>query len=282
MISSNRHLAMNRLLKIIQYKGNSIACALLTAILTVVPESFFAFGFFPCSWDESTCVLMNRIAVCVMIFALSNLVYYIYRKNRSSVTISERTYAIEVERGDLLGVKNGLKVISFDECYTTTVGINPADVKSSSVCGQFLSKHPIVDMSALIAQSEIKPVGTSKYKNQPCYKPGTIIPHEEYLLMAFTTLDQGGLGRMTIDSYLSCLNVLWEEIDKYHCTSDVYLPILGSRIVRFEKELTQQELLDIMILSYRLSQNKLKMPNKLHIVYRDRDGFSINNIIGVD
>lgn len=273
---------MNKLKQMIQYRGNSIAFALLTAFFTVVPESFFAFGCIPCSWEVSTCILVNRLIVCVVTFVVVDLGYYVYRQRRSSLTISERTYAIQIERGDLLEVKNGLKVVSFDECFTNTIGERPADVKPDSICGQFLRKHPVTDMSALIAQSGIKSDGTSKYMDKPSYRPGTIIHHGEYLLMAFATLDQDGLGRMNFDSYINCLNMLWEEIDKYHCTNDVYLPILGSRIVRFDNELTQQELLDIMIFSYRLSPHKLKLPNMLHIVYRDRDGFSINNIAGVD
>lgn len=42
--------------------------------------------------------------------------------------------------------------------------------------------------------------------------------------------------------------------------------------------LTQQELLDLIILSYKLSNNKIKLPNKLIIVCRKNDDFSLNNI----
>ena len=52
---------------------------------------------------------------------------------------------------------------------------------------------------------------------------------------------------------------LWQQIDLYHGTEDVYIPRLESKIVRFDKELTQQQLLDIIIASYRLSSNKMKL-----------------------
>lgn len=52
--------------------------------------------------------------------------------------------------------------------------------------------------------------------------------------MAFTRLNENGLGEMTYNQYLDCLNTLWQQIDCYHGTDDVYLPILGSKIVRFE------------------------------------------------
>ena len=99
--------------------------------------------------------------------------------------------------------------------------------------------------------------------------------------MSFTKLNQHGLGEMTYTQYLECLQTLWEQIDIYHGTKDVYVPVLGSQIVRFERDLTQQELLDIMISSYRLSPKRLRRPYTLHIVCRKRDGFSINDVFGL-
>ena len=43
-----------------------------------------------------------------------------------------------------------------------------------------------------------------------------------------------------------------------------------------------KELLDTMISSYRLSPKKMKKPYKLHIVCREREGFSLNDIFGVE
>ena len=44
------------------------------------------------------------------------------------------------------------------------------------------------------------------------------------------------------------------------------------------ESLTQQKLLDIIIKSYSLSQHKLKLPCKLHIICKEREGFSLNEI----
>ena len=137
-------------------------------------------------------------------------------------------------------------------------------------------------MADLIKSAGIQPSGESRYNNTLSYTPGTLIPKDDYLLMAFAKLDERGLGRMAYDEYLKCLDKLWEQIDLYHGTDDVYLPILGSRITRFDKDLTQQELLDVMIASYRLSPNKMTKPSVLHIVCRRRDDFSINDVFGVD
>ena len=86
--------------------------------------------------------------------------------------------------------------------------------------------------------------------DKPSYELGTIVPHNDHFLMAFTKLDQDGLSRMTYNQYLECLNNLWMQIDKFHGTDDVYIPVLGSMITRFDKELTQQNLLNVLIFLY--------------------------------
>ena len=204
-----------------------------------------------------------------------------YRKKRRKVTISGNNHSIQIEYGDLFAFNGGKIIIDFDECYTTKVGSAPGDIKPESVCGQYLSKHPINNMEALINAAGVKPAkGKSEYNGQTRYTPGTIVPNEDFLLMAFAKLDKDGLGKLTYDEYIECLDTLWQQIDKYHGTSDVYMPILGSKITRFDKELTQQELLDIIISSYRLSPKKLRKPYKLHIACREREGFSLNDVFG--
>ena len=273
---------MNNIMSILRYKGNQFALATFSLLITVLPEGFFKCGIVYCPWSEIACVIVNRVLFGIVVFAVVNIVYHCYRKFRNSVSISDRTYSIKIEYADLLEIEEGKKVISFDECFTTKVGDRTEDVKPGSICGQYLAKHPIKDMDALKKAVDAKPIGKSKCKDWPCYKPGTIIPREGFMLMAFTELNEFGRSDMTYVQYLDCLNTLWAEIDRYRGTDDVYLPILGSRIVNFDKVFTQQELLDIMIYSYRLSPYKLRLPSVLHIVCKECQGFSIDKVYGID
>lgn len=221
--------------------------------------------------------------MCAFVLFLSNVVYYFYCKYRKKVIIKSKDYSISIEYGDILNDNNGKTVINFDECYTTEVGERPENIKKNSVCGQYLTKHPIDDngIKELLKSYNINSVSASLFKNKESFPSGTLIPREKFLLMAFAKLDENGSGKLTYDQYLDCLDRLWEQIDKYHGTDDVYIPILGSRITRFDRSLTQQELLDIMISSYRLSTKKLRYPNMLHIVCLKREGFDLNNIFGI-
>ena len=197
---------------------------------------------------------------------------------KKEVTISDDNYKLIVEYGDILKC-DGKKVINFDECFTTKVGADTADIKPDSVCGQYLQRYPNPDIPHLIDRYKITSARSkSLYQNKTRYESGTILPVDKFLLLAFARLEKDGRGYMRYEEYVECLNKLWEEIDRYHGTDNVYLPILGSGVTRMDKDLTQQELLDIMINSYKISPYRLSKPYELHIVCKKSDEFSLRNI----
>ena len=273
---------MNRVRRLLFNAGSTTAYGIISAIFMFVPEDVYKIGFVQCEWSDSAIIIANRIILSLAIFAIANIIYHYRYKHRQSVTIDNSKCTIKIEYGDITKITNGKKVINFDECFTTTVGERPQDIKPGSVCGQYLASHPIDNMQSLIQASGLQPSGVSQYNELLKYESGVLIPKEDFLLMAFAKLDKDGLGKMTYHQYVDCLNKLWQQIDLHHGTGDVYVPILGSKIVRFvDKDLSQQELLDIMIASYRLSPKKLRKPFTLHIVCKERDDFSINEIFGV-
>lgn len=268
---------MIRLLK----KSIAWALSIISAIFTFVPETIFEKYKFLSSFSDETNVIINRVLVFVGVLLLAVIVNALYLHCRNSICIKGHNYSIKIEYGDLLEMNDCKKVINFDECFTTNVGDSPADIKPISVCGQYLQKNPIQDMQSLIDSAQLKPArGKSEYQNRLKYESGKLVPNGDYLLMAFAKLDKDGLGRFfSRDEFLDCLSTLWKEIDKYYGQKDVCIPVLGSGITRVEgASLTQQELLDIIIGSYRLSPHKIKSPCRLHIVCKKCDGFSINKI----
>ena len=199
---------------------------------------------------------------------------------RKSIKISGTNYRIKVSYGDIFDDPYSKKLIPFDECISTNIGTAPADIKPNSICGQFLNIHPISNLQDLIDSCGLIEEKTkSEYNQKPRFRSGLLIPHDDYFLMAFAKLDCNGLGYMKREEFIDCLSVLWKELNKYYGNASVCMPILGSGITRFDDtSLTQQELLDLIICSYKMSAYKLKLPAELHIICKRIDGFSLNRI----
>lgn len=276
------------------FKKSAIwAFGVVSVLFTFLPESFFEIK----KWMISDIVaknvkieinelnvFINRCFCFLLIWILAAIAYGFFLKFKWFVTIKGKGYAIRVEYGNLLKAKKCRKVISFDECYTTHVGMNPGDIKPTSICGQYLQKNPNLNMQQLITQANVSPESTkSKYQNKDRYKSGSIVQNGNDLLLAFAPLDVNGRGRFGSRSeYIACLSKMWEELHKYYNQQDISISILGSGQTYIDgnsgTSLSQQDLLDIIILSYKLSSHKIKSPNKLRIICRKSEGFSLNDI----
>lgn len=91
--------------------------------------------------------------------------------------------------------------------------------------------------------------------------------------------------KFTLEEYLRCLSRLWKEINTIYCNKDVCIPVLCAGIARFENgnnpSIPKQELVDLIITSYKLSPYKIKSNNALHIVcVVPSNDFSLDKVIG--
>ena len=277
-------------------KSITAAFTIISVLFTFVPEDFFASH----TWitQEMLCqiklltnveantvnVIISRIICLIVIGIVVTLINVVCWYLKCRVVLKGRNYLIQVEYGDLLKIKNCKRVIHFDECFTTKVGNGIPDIKASSLCGKYLNKHPELNVNKLIEEYNIVPaLSKSRFQQQLRYESGTIVPNGDDLLMAFAKLDERGKGCFkSLKEYLDCLELLWEELECYYAGMDVCIPILGAGITVFGDgagtTITRQDLLDIIILSYKLSTHKLKAPNKLRIICKRSKGFSINKV----
>lgn len=270
------------------------ALATVSSLFAFVPENVFS--SYP--WNISSglanlesikehavyvTILINRITFFIAIWLIILIGYYLFLRFRWYITIKGKNYEIRIEYGDIMKTKNSKRVINFDECYTTTVGLRPEDINENSLCGRYLKANKNLNMHQLIETAGVKPVEEkSAFQQKTKYKLGTIVVNGNDLLLAFAPLDTEGRGRFdSLKEYIECLSTMWDEIDKYYGQHDVCIPILGSGVTRFKtsgSSPTQQELLDMIIWSYKLSPYKIKPPFKLRIMCQKRDGFSLGHI----
>lgn len=262
-------------------KCNAWALSIILTVFAFIPENIFEKYKLLSNASNEANVVLNRIVSFIAVLVLAIIANALYLRLRKRIHIKGKNYSIQIEYGDLFKMCDCKKVITFDECFTTSVGDFPSEIKPGSICGQYLKENPIQDMQILIDNAQLKPAKSkSKYQNKERYDSGKLVPNGDYLLMAFAKLDKDGRGIFfSHDEFIECLSMLWKEIDKYYGQKDVCIPVLGSGITRMEgTSLTQQELLDIIIASYRLSAYKIKYPYQLHIVCQKCDGFSLNKI----
>lgn len=256
-----------------------LSTSVTTFAFTFIPESVFCHGFIGVDYSPEWIIICNRLLSFLAISILLGCIAVLYYLLRRSVTIQGNNYKIVVEYGDILYKDDCKKVINFDECYTTKVGDKPMEIKPGSICGQFLMKYKDEDFDNVVQGSGRKATKHSECKKKECYERGTLIPYKDYLLLAFAKLDVNGCGYLSRDEYMQCLYKMWEELDIYYSMKSVAIPILGSGITRFNDEmLSQQQLLDMIIASYKLSPHKIKHPYNLHIVCKEDEKFSLNKI----
>lgn len=257
-----------------------LSTSVTTFAFTFIPESVFCHGFISVDYTLEWIIICNRLLSFLAISIILGIIAVLYYLLRRSVTIKGNNYKIVVEYGDIFDKDDCKKVINFDECYTTKVGDKPEEINPESICGQFLLKYKDEDFDKVVQYSgKRKAKKHSECQKQECYDRGTLIPYKDYLLLAFAKLDVNGCGYLSREEYMRCLYKMWAEIDIYYSMKSVAIPILGSGITRFNDEmLSQQQLLDMIIASYRLSSHKMKHPAELHIVCKENDKFSLNKI----
>lgn len=277
-------------------KSVALAFAIVTGIFTFVPEAFFGKdewitkeALVQCKWfahldAQDVNIIISRLLCFLFVWVVTSFVYMAFLKFRRWITIKGQNYSIKVEYGNIHKKRKCKRVINFDECFTTQVGNATADVNPDSICGQYLKLHSDLDIQQLVEAAQIKPARSkSKYLQKTRYDSGTIVPNGDDLLMAFAKLDEKGKGRFfSRDEYLMCLDLLWKELENNYSEKDVCVPVLGAGTTSFDggagASISQQDLLDMIICSYKLSSHKIKSPHKLRIVCRKNSGFSINNI----
>lgn len=277
-------------------KSVAWAFALITGIFTFIPEAFFGqhewitqealeqYKWFAHLDAQDVNIITSRLVCFLLVWFATSLLYTAFLTFRRWITIKGQNYLIRVEYGNILKKRNCKRVINFDECFTIQVGNATADINPNSICGQYLALHSDLAVQRLIEAAQITPARSkSKYRHKTRFDSGTIVPNGDDLLMAFAKLDERGKGRFFLrDEYLACLDLLWKELENYYSEKDVCVPILGAGTTSFDggtgASISQQDLLDMMIWSYKLSSHKIKAPHKLRIVCRKNRGFSINNI----
>ncbi|HAV5945630.1 TPA: hypothetical protein JI227_06535 [Acinetobacter baumannii] len=237
------------------------------SILSAFATLFLA--FFPIKAEYQT---KFGILFCLLIILL-----YIYdwiKANKLKfIEIKIEGSIVCIKEGNLFDEKD-FKVIAFNEYFDTEV--NDHIISKTSLNGIFLEK--IINNKSIIDTYiqnysfkdcdylEINHNRKSEKKQR--YRLGTIIVYNDFLLTSFSKFNESNEAYLTMPDYLSFLINFWDQINTVYANKSVSTPILGSGITRIKghKGISDEDLLKIMIWTFRVSEMRFKEPAKLTII----------------
>ena len=97
---------------------------------------------------------------------------------------------------------------------------------------------------------------------------GTICIYKDFLLTAFSKFDDDNKAVLTMPEYLEFLINFWDKVNNVYAQQSVSTPIFGSGITRIKghKNISDEDLLKIMLWTFRISEMRFKYPAKLTVV----------------
>jgi hypothetical protein len=251
-------------------------------VLTVI-SLFCSFAFIAIKLPDETDTRFT-IGVIILSFLFATYLIMWLRANRQLETsLSVNNSNITVKLGDIFE-EEGLKAIAFNEYFDTQV--DEKIIASNTLNGIFLNEK-INDIQALdnqienddiLAQKILKVDGFRHYGKKKKYSLGTVFLNGDYILTAFTKFDSDNRAYLNMTDYINFLLNFWNEIDIIYAGRSVSIPLLGSGITRFKEynTISEQELLELLIWSFKVSRIKFVYPSKVSIIIHPSKKDKIN------
>lgn len=205
-----------------------------------------------------------------------------------SVSLSFEASTVEVYFGDIFfSPEEDLKAISFNEYFDTEVGGRNNLVSENTINGKFLNSLSSLEKEELenilleedrlneddilIEKNKHRKIGK---KNR--YQLGTIVElKNNYLAISGSKFDKDNRANITMREYIGFLLNFWNEVDRIYGGRSIVIPVFGSGILRFidgYSSATHQDLLEIILWTFKVSRIKIQHPSKLKIViFEDKE-----------
>lgn len=256
---------------------------LINDFLYILSVTGVLFSFFSVVIDVSDKYKINvGIGICVLLL-VAYFLLWLKANLMSKVEIIIDTSKIIVKTGDLFE-ERGLKVVSFNEYFDTIV--DDSIISKKSINGLYITNH-IEDVTYLDELIKLDERLKDNVLNQnlerlrgkkDIHRLGSIVKNGDYLLTAFSKFDKDNRAYLFMNDYINFLLNFWNEIDIIYSGESVYIPLLGSGITRFKEyvNISDQELLELLIWSFKISRIKFPYPAKVTFIIHDKKKDKIN------
>ncbi len=212
--------------------------------------------------------------VIFVILILIYLIIWLEANYLTDISINIDGSTVNIKCGDLFS-EEGFKAISFNEYFDTIV--DNKIISSKSLNGIFINrkfKDKIHELDKIIEENSKDEdlINSTSVRKQggktKKFKLSTIIVIDDFLLTAFSKFDEHDRAILTMPEYIEFLINFWDRVNRIYAQKNVSVPIFGSGITRIKehKNIGDEDLLKIMLWTFRLSEMKFKYPAKLTIV----------------
>ena len=223
--------------------------------------------------------------IAVFIFLAAYVAFWLYANNRNSISLKVNGVTVEVKFGDIFNEESDWKAISFNEYFDTIV--DDKIIARNSLNGMYINKffYGKVDQLDQIIQSDphlaTQIVSTDAQRpngKKTKYQLWSVCVVGRYLLTALTHFDSQNKAYIEMGEYISFLLSFWEEVDRIYAGKTVSIPVFGSGITRFKdyNEISDQELLQLIIWSFKVSEIRLAYSAKVKIIVYTKNRNKVN------
>lgn len=230
------------------------------SIAISIPEKYKLLTFFS--------ILFLFIVIYIVLWLRANLL------NKIELTINNST--VEIKIGDIF-TESGLKVIAFNEYFDTQV--DNVIISESTLNGMYIKREiqDVEELDGLIGQNEhlndskIEFDKNRKLGKKDKYKLGTIFQNNDYLLTAFSKFDNNNRAFLYMNDYVNFLLNFWNEVDIVYNGRSLCIPLLGAGMTRFKgyDMISEQELLELLIWSFKISKIRFSYPSAVSIIIHE-------------
>ncbi|CAM5191894.1 hypothetical protein OURE66S_03872 [Oligella ureolytica] len=218
----------------------------------------------------------SGIVVILLVF-ITYLLVWRWANKLHNVNLNIEGSTVNITTGDIFK-QNGLKAIAFNEYFDTLV--DDKVIAKKSLNGIFIEQYINTSVEVLDHHIESYNFEENEIINQSVdrkigkktkYRIGTICVYHDYLLTAFAKFDEKNSANLTMPEYLEFLINFWDKVNKVYAQQSVSTTIFGSGITRIKehRNISDEDLLKIMLWTFRISEMRFKHPAKLTIVIHE-------------
>ncbi|HDV6326107.1 TPA: hypothetical protein RJR39_002161 [Burkholderia cenocepacia] len=200
------------------------------------------------------------------------------------ISIDIEGSSVNIISGDIFK-QSGLKAIAFNEYLDTQV--DNIIISRASLNGIFIESQlnePVTKLDDYIENfqfddGDILETNVQRRTGKTTrYRLGTICVYNDFLLTAFARFDAKNQANLTMPEYLEFLINFWDKVNKVYAQQSVSATIFGSGITRIKghRTISDEDLLKIMLWTFRISEMRFKYPAKLTIVIHESKIDQIN------